>query len=129
MKKAITTVKTVVNAIKDGGTGIKVFTLVDPDCWEFSPFKPGTHNNLHLPDGFVRTYSLCKPPVNARYVVAFKREVHGLGGSIALHDKVSVGDTIGVSLPRGGIAIDIPAKRYIFVAGGIGVMPFLSRSA
>lgn len=36
MKKAITTVKTVVNAIKDGGAGIKVFTLVDPDCWEFS---------------------------------------------------------------------------------------------
>ena len=82
MKKAITTVKTVVNAIKDGGTGIKVFTLVDPDCWEFSPFKPDAHNNLHLPDGFVRTYSLCKPAYNARYVVAVKREVHGRGGQL-----------------------------------------------
>ncbi len=82
MKKAITTVKTVVNAIKDGGAGIKVFTLVDPDCWEFSSFKPDAHNNLRLPDGFVRNYSLCKPADNARYVVAVKREVHGRGGQL-----------------------------------------------
>jgi ferredoxin-NADP reductase len=31
-----------------------------------------------------------------------------------------------VSLPLGGMAFDRPAKRYVFVTGGIGVTPFLS---
>lgn len=126
-KQAITTVKTVVEAIDDGGPGIKLFTLVDPDHWELPPFAPGGHIDLHLAKGLVRTYSLCNDPVEAtRYVVAVKREADGRGGSIALHDRVKVGDTIGVSLPRGGLALAEPAARYVFVAGGIGVTPFLS---
>jgi vanillate O-demethylase ferredoxin subunit len=126
-KKAITTVKTVVERIDDGGPGIKVFTLVDPDHWELPPFAPGAHIDLNLPNKLVRTYSLCNDPAdNARYVVAVKREDKGRGGSIVLHDEVKVGDSIGVSLPRGGLALAAPAARYVFVAGGIGVTPFLS---
>jgi vanillate O-demethylase ferredoxin subunit len=126
-KKAITTVKTVVERIDDGGPGIKIFTLVDPDHWELPPFAPAAHIDLHLPNRQVRTYSLCNDPAdNARYVVAVKREDMGRGGSILLHDEVRVGDTIGVSLPRGGLALGAPAARYVFVAGGIGVTPFLS---
>jgi ferredoxin-NADP reductase len=123
----ITTVKTIVAAIDDGGPGIKVFTLVDPDRWELPPFKPGAHIDLHLPRGLVRTYSLCNDPEDsARYVVAVKREPGGRGGSIALHDQIGVGDVIGVSLPRGGFEPDDDIRRYVFVAGGIGVTPYLS---
>ena len=126
-RQAITTVKTVVERIDEGGSGIKVLTLVDPDHWELPPFVACAHIDLHLPNRLVRTYSLCNDPAdNARYVVAVKREDQGRGGSIALHDQVRVGDTIGVSLPRGGLALAAPAARYIFVAGGIGVTPFLS---
>jgi ferredoxin-NADP reductase len=126
-KRPITTVRTVVEAIDENGDGIKVFTLVDPDHWELPPFKPGAHIDLHLSNGLVRTYSLCNDPIEAtRYVVAVKREAEGRGGSIALCDTTGVGDTIGVSLPRGGLALDPPAGRYVFVAGGIGVTPFLS---
>jgi ferredoxin-NADP reductase len=126
-KRPITTVRTVVEAIDEGGDGIKVFTLVDPDHWELPPFKPGAHIDLHLPNGLVRTYSLCNDPIEAtRYVVAVKREAAGRGGSIALCDTTRVGDTIGVSLPRGGLALDPPSGCYVFVAGGIGVTPFLS---
>jgi ferredoxin-NADP reductase len=126
-KRPITTVRTVVEAIDEGGDGIKVFTLVDPDHWELPPFKPGAHIDLHLSSGLVRTYSLCNDPIEAtRYVVAVKREAEGRGGSIALCDTTRIGDTIGVSLPRGGLALDPPAGRYVFVAGGIGVTPFLS---
>src|SRR3974377_1197361 len=107
-KQAITTVKTVVERKDDGGAGIKVFTLVDPDHWELPPFAPGAHIDLHLPNRLVRTYSLCNDPAdNARYVVAVKREERGRGGSIALHDEVRVGDIIGVSLPRGGLALAV----------------------
>jgi ferredoxin-NADP reductase len=126
-RQAITTVRTVVEQIETGGPGIKVFTLVDPDHWELPPFAACAHIDLHLPNRLVRTYSLCNDPAdNARYVVAVKREDRGRGGSIALHDEVKIGDTIGVSLPRGGLALAAPAARYVFVAGGIGVTPFVS---
>jgi vanillate O-demethylase ferredoxin subunit len=126
----ITTVKTVVTEIEDGGPGIKLFTLVDPDHWELPPFKPGAHIDLHLPGKLVRTYSLCNDPVDdKRYVIAVKREGAGRGGSKLLHDDIGVGDIIGVSLPRGGFDIDENIRRYVFVAGGIGVTPYLSIAA
>jgi ferredoxin-NADP reductase len=125
--RPITTVKTVVAAIEEAGPGIKLFTLTDPDQWELPPFKPGAHIDLHLPNGLVRTYSLCNEPAdNARYVIAVKLEPDGRGGSRALHDDVRVGDAIGVSLPRGGLDCGAGLARHVFVAGGIGVTPFLS---
>jgi vanillate O-demethylase ferredoxin subunit len=61
--------------------------------------------------------------------VAVKREPAGRGGSAKLHDQVRVGDVIGVSLPRGGLVLDAAISRFIFVAGGIGITPFLSAAA
>lgn len=125
--RPITTIKTVVAGIEEAGAGIKLFTLADPDQWELPPFKPGAHIDLHLPNGLVRTYSLCNEPAdNARYVIAVKREADGRGGSRALHDEVGPGDVIGVSLPRGGFEPGADITRHVFVAGGIGVTPFLS---
>jgi ferredoxin-NADP reductase len=126
----ILTVKTVVERIAEGGAGIKVFTLVDPDGWELPPFKPGAHIDLHLGRGLIRTYSLCNDPADkTHYVVAVKREAEGRGGSIYLHDDVKPGDVIGVSLPRGGLDLPSHLARFAFVAGGIGVTPFLSAAA
>jgi vanillate O-demethylase ferredoxin subunit len=126
----ITKVRTIVDKIEDGGQGIKLFSLVDPDHWELPPFRPGAHIDLHLSGGLVRTYSLCNDPVdNKRYVVAVKREAEGRGGSIVLHDEVKVGDTIGVTLPRGGLDLSTDVTRFTFVGGGIGVTPFLSAAA
>jgi ferredoxin-NADP reductase len=131
MKAApITTVKTVVETVEDAGTDVKLFSLVDPDRWELPPFRPGAHIDLHLPSGLVRTYSLCNDPAdNKRYRVAVKREHAGRGGSMMLHDEVKAGDVIGVSLPRGGLKLDEDVSRFTFVAGGIGVTPFLSSAA
>lgn len=126
-RTAITTIKTVVEAIDDGGSGIKLFTLADPDRWELPPFRPGAHIDLHLAGGLVRTYSLCNDPADsARYVIAVKREAEGRGGSVLLHDQVKVGDTVGVSLPRGGLVVSTSVPRYLFIAGGIGITPYLS---
>ena len=125
--RPITTVRTVVADVEEAGHGIKLFTLVDPDRWELPPFRPGAHIDLHLPNGLVRTYSLCNEPAdNTRYVIAVKREAEGRGGSRALHDDVRLGDVIGVSLPRGGLEAGADIGRHVFVAGGIGVTPFLS---
>lgn len=125
--RPITTIKTVVAGIEQAGAGIKLFTLVDPDQWELPPFKPGAHIDLHLPNGLVRTYSLCNEPADNRgYVIAVKRETDGRGGSRALHDEIGIGEVIGVSLPRGGLEPGAQLARHVFLAGGIGVTPFLS---
>jgi ferredoxin-NADP reductase len=130
MAVPITTVRTVVESIEDAGPGIKLFSLVDPDHWELPPFRPGAHIDLHLPGNLVRTYSLCNDPADdMRYLVAVKREAAGRGGSALLHDAIKPGDTIGVSLPRGGLDLDETISRFAFVAGGIGVTPFLSAAA
>jgi ferredoxin-NADP reductase len=128
--KAITTIKTVVETIEPDGEGVKLFSLVDPDHWELPPFRPGAHIDLHLSGGMVRTYSLCNDPAdNKRYLIAVKRERDGRGGSAKLHDEIEVGDTIGVSLPRGGLDLHHDVAHFVFVAGGIGVTPFLSAAA
>ena len=130
MAVPITTVTTIVESIEDAGPDVKLFSLVDPDCWELPPFRAGAHIDLRLPGGMVRTYSLCNDPAdNKRYRVAVKREPAGRGGSAKLHDQVRVGDVIGVSLPRGGLVLDATISRFIFVAGGIGITPFLSAAA
>jgi ferredoxin-NADP reductase len=130
MAVPITTVTTIVESIEDAGPDVKLFSLVDPDCWELPPFRAGAHIDLRLPGGMVRTYSLCNDPAdNKCYRVAVKREPAGRGGSAKLHDQVRVGDVIGVSLPRGGLVLDAAISRFIFVAGGIGITPFLSAAA
>lgn len=126
----VTTIKTIVDTVEDAGTDVKLFSLVDLDRWELPPFRPGAHIDLHLPGGLVRTYSLCNDPAdNKRYLVAVKRERTGRGGSAKLHDDLKAGDRIGVSLPRGGLPLDSEVSRFAFVAGGIGVTPFLSAAA
>lgn len=127
---SVITIKTIVERIADGGADIKLFTLIDPDRWELPPFKPGAHIDLHLKNGMIRTYSLCNDPADkTRYVFAVKREADGRGGSAHLHDEVTEGDVIGVSLPRGGLQLAPHLSRFVFVAGGIGVTPFLSAAA
>ena len=126
MAKPIKTVSTVVSRIEDLGSDTKRVTLVDQDDWDLPPFRPGAHIDVHLQPGLVRTYSLCNEPEdNRRYIIAVKRERDGRGGSNFLHNQVQVGDRIGVSIPRGGITLN-PNGMNIFVAGGIGVTPFVS---
>lgn len=118
-------IRTQVVEAAPAGDGVKRFVLRDPEGWPLPPFRPGAHVDLHLPDGSLRTYSLCNDPADGtRYVVAVKREPVGRGGSILLHDTVAEGMEIGVSLPRGGVPLT--ARRNLFIAGGIGVTPFLS---
>ena len=126
MVAPIKTVVVVTRQIDAPFPGIKRYVFEDQDNWPLPPFKPGAHIDVHLGTGLVRTYSLCNDPSNNRqYVIAVKREVNGRGGSKYIHDNLKIGDRIGVSLPRGGIQADDIAMN-IFVAGGIGITPFIS---
>ncbi|MHA7868094.1 MAG: PDR/VanB family oxidoreductase [Salipiger thiooxidans] len=122
------TIRTVATRVEDRCGGVRVIELMDPEGWELPPFRPGAHIDLHLAKGLVRTYSLINPPEeNDRYVIAVKREGAGRGGSAFVHERIAQGTEVGVSLPRGGVPLD--DRPQVFLAGGIGVTPFVSTAA
>jgi vanillate O-demethylase ferredoxin subunit len=122
-------IRTVVREAAPAGPDIRRLVLMDPDGWPLPRAKPGAHIDLHLPGEMVRAYSLCGDPTEQdRWVVAVKREAAGRGGSAWLHDALAVGDTLGVSLPRCTFPL-AEAARHVFIAGGIGVTPFLGMAA
>ena len=119
-------VVTVVRAKRRAAQQALEITLADPDDWELPPFAPGAHIDVHLPGGIVRQYSLCGDPREGRrYRLGVLLQAAGRGGSRALHDTVGVGDVLPVSLPRNHFPLASDAKRHVFIAGGIGITPFL----
>ncbi len=128
--KAITYVTTVVEKCPREGSDVMLITLRDPDNWELPPFEAGAHLDLILGNGVKRSYSLCGDPHDRyRYTIAVKREVAGRGGSAWIHDRLRPGMEIGVSLPRCTMRLQPEAIKHIFIAGGIGITPFLSMIA
>lgn len=111
----------------DAGEGIRSFELVHPDGLELSPFTPGSHVKVQVPNGATRKYSLCNDPNERhRYVITVKREDNGRGGSISLVDQARVGDVLPTSIPENAFPLIEDAARYIFLAGGIGITPIMS---
>lgn len=126
MAKPIKHAQLTVTSVEEPSPDIKRFTLADEDGWRLPPFRPGAHIDLHLANGQVRTYSLCNEPSDQhRYVIAVKKEPEGRGGSRYLHEQLEVGDRLGVSVPRSGIQVSEEGIN-IFIAGGIGITPFIS---
>ncbi|MET7992220.1 PDR/VanB family oxidoreductase [Amycolatopsis sp. NPDC005232] len=95
------------------------------DAGALPTWEPGAHIDVFVGDGLVRQYSLCGDPRDAdRWRIAVLRAPASRGGSVALHESVSVGDSLRVSVPRNHFELR-PAPRYLFVAGGIGITPIL----
>ncbi len=116
-----------VSHVRTFGGAIKCFVLQDPDGWELPPFEPGAHIDLRLPQGGVRQFSLSgDPAVRDRYELAVQASREGRGGSKWLHDHVAVGDTLYASLPRNHFRLDPAYRRFILIAGGIGITPLRS---
>lgn len=94
---------------------------------QLPPWTAGAHVDLRLPDGRVRQYSLCGDPADLScYEIAIKREEAGRGGSRWAHDNLSPGTIAHVSAPRNNFPLATDASHHVFIAGGIGVTPFLS---
>lgn len=118
---------TVVRAVRQETDRINVYELMDPDDWELPPYTPGAHIDVHIPGGYVRQYSLCGDPADRnKYIVAVLRESMGTGGSAAFHERVIAGTTLDVSVPRNNFSMSSDAARHIYIAGGIGLTPFMS---
>ena len=95
------------------------------DGRDLPPFEPGSHIDLHLPDGTIRQYSLCGDPgARGHYRIAV-RDVKGGRASRFIHrGELRPGVTVTLGAPRNNFAFE-PAAGYLFVAGGIGITPLL----
>ncbi|MDY0748091.1 PDR/VanB family oxidoreductase [Paucibacter sp. R3-3] len=94
---------------------------------EFPPFEAGSHVDLHLANGLVRSYSLCNSAADrGRYVIGVLNDRKSRGGSRYVHQQLRVGMTLPISPPRNNFRLEESAPHSVLVAGGIGVTPMLS---
>jgi ferredoxin-NADP reductase len=106
-------------------TGAVRLTLRHADGDPMPPWRPGAHVDLVLPIGMVRQYSLCGDPADRSVLqVAVLRNPRGRGGSRFVHDELRPGDMVGIRGPRNNFPL-VAARRYLFVAGGIGITPII----
>jgi ferredoxin-NADP reductase/fatty acid desaturase len=116
-------VASIVNVASD----IKSFVLEPLDEKGFPMFTAGSHININLPSGKVRSYSLVNPSYEKnRYQIAVKLEQNGKGGSKEIHDKITKGSVIEISEPKNNFVLYENVQKYILVSGGIGITPLLS---
>ncbi|MGN2640623.1 PDR/VanB family oxidoreductase [Nocardia takedensis] len=105
--------------------------LQAPDRAKLPRWRPGAHLDLELPSGRLRQYSLCGDPSDTRgYRIAVRRIPDGGGGSLEVHDTLTVGSALVVRGPRNAFPFAVPghgspATALRFVAGGIGITPIL----
>ncbi|RMP62841.1 hypothetical protein ALQ18_02306 [Pseudomonas marginalis pv. marginalis] len=106
--------------------GVFSFELVRVDGTALPSFTPGSHIDVHLPNGLTRQYSLCNhPEENHRYVIGVLDAPESRGGSRALHAEINQGQTLRISEPRNLFALAPEAGRSLLFAGGIGITPLL----
>lgn len=105
--------------------GVVRLTLRHPDGHPLPAWEPGAHLDLVLTDELTRQYSLCGDPHDTSVLqVAVLREQAGRGGSRYVHDALTEGQQVHMRGPRNHFPL-MEAKRYLFIAGGIGITPIL----
>jgi ferredoxin-NADP reductase len=110
---------------------IKRFRLVDLDNAPLSEFSGGSHISviMHSGNRIMRNpYSLMGAPTDtSSYQISVLHCGNdSRGGSQYMHDNVTVGTELQISEPLNLFPIAKLAKKHIFVAGGIGITPFMS---
>ncbi|MDL5159810.1 PDR/VanB family oxidoreductase [Actinomycetospora termitidis] len=114
---------------RDEADGVVSLTLADPDGHDLPVWTAGAHVDVTVDDGVVRQYSLSSDPADRTvWRLGVLREPAGRGGSEFVCTKLDVGDLVEVSTPRNHFEL-VPAGRYLFVAGGIGITPVLAMIA
>lgn len=119
--------KVLISAMRYEANGILSVEMVSAQADDLTPFSAGGHIDVFLGNGLVRQYSLMNDPKDSnRYQFAVLLENQGRGGSAFVHQSLRVGDVIEVSHPRNNFEVVDGATSHVFVAGGIGITPFIS---
>lgn len=103
---------------------VRSYVLRRADGAALPPADPGAHIDVRLSGTVERSFSLSNAGGD-EYRITVAREESGAGGSKLLHDRVRAGDVLTISAPRNNFNLARDAGRSIFVAGGIGITPFI----
>ena len=94
-------------------------------------FSGGAHILVEMRDGEtprINPYSLMSDPMDQNtYAISVRRDDEGRGGSLYMHNKLRVGDEMIISNPVNLFSLDLRAKKQLFIAGGIGITPFMAQ--
>ncbi|KAI1332845.1 PK beta-barrel-protein domain-containing protein-like protein [Xylariaceae sp. FL0255] len=85
----------------------------------------GSHVRLKLPNGLLRSYSVCEGYVN-RFQLGISLDENSRGGSAYMHREAKEGDVIQFSQITSDVKPAAAASTHIFIVGGIGITAFLS---
>ena len=120
-----------VAATRRESASVRSFFLEPVDGEPLAEFRPGQFLALKLaapeePRALLRSYSLAAPSDGRGYRIAVKRESAG-AVSRFLHDRVDMGDLLGVGAPRGDFTLDVEATGPVaLLSAGVGVTPVLA---
>lgn len=117
--------------------GVCSFYLAPHDGQPLPMFRPGQYLTIQVrtpstPEPVLRCYSLSDSPTNPDYYrISIKRIANRLSEdksvSAHLHRHLNVGDPIDVKAPAGNFHLEADRDGpVVFIAGGIGITPFLS---
>lgn len=124
MSRTPESIEVVVGAVTREAQGISSWEFRLAGGGALPPFTAGAHIDLHLPNGLVRSYSLCNSQDDRdRYVVAINKDPKSRGGSKLVHENIGVGAKIGISEPVNNFPLIEDAGHVVFIAGGIGITP------
>lgn len=106
---------------------ISSYELVASEGGDLVRFTAGSHIDLHLSNGLIRSYSLINDQgERGRYVIAVNKDAASRGGSSYIHETLRAGSLITISHPKNNFALEENASHSVLVAGGIGITPLLS---
>ncbi len=89
--------------------------------------SPGSHIDVHLPDGLIRQYSIFHIDHALEYYdIAVLLDPQSRGGSEYMHHELIQGAVLEISEPRNQFELSTLGKHHVLIAGGIGVTPILS---
>lgn len=109
---------------------VKRFRLEPVEATTLPQFSGGAHIVIDMQDGATihrNAYSLMGPPQDTTsYIISVRRDADGRGGSRYLHDHLTKGTVLQISHPVNLFPLAKRASKHLFIAGGIGITPFLA---
>ena len=120
----------VVSAVVPVNELVTRFEFKRRDGADFPPFSGGAHTVVEMHDGDrirLNPYSLMSDPNElSTYAISVRRDDQGRGGSLFMHQQVKEGDEMIITYPVNLFSLDLRARKHVFLAGGIGITPFMS---
>lgn len=116
-----------ISSMLDVAHDVRMYTLTVRGQQVIPDFAAGAHIDLYLPNGLIRSYSICnRHPDSRSYLIAIQKDPDSKGGSRYIHEHLICGQTLHISNPRNHFPLDEDGRHTIMIAGGIGITPFRS---